>query len=133
MLLIELADTLYVRGLRERGDERQANRREWMEKSRDQYQAALKLDPENADAHYGIRRVLEELGEFERAVLHAELHAKYKIDDNARDAAVAAARQKYPAANHAAEAVVIYDLQRPDADDHRAEDPWATAARPQSD
>jgi hypothetical protein len=25
------------------------------------------------------------------------------------------AREKYPAANHAAEAVVIYDLQRPEA------------------
>jgi hypothetical protein len=40
------------------------------------------------------------------------LHTKYKIDDNARDHAITAARLKSPAANHAAEAVVIYDLQR---------------------
>ncbi len=39
-------------------------------------------------------------------------HAKYKPDDNARDRAVALARQRYPAANHAAEPVVVYDLQR---------------------
>ncbi len=120
-MLIELADTLYVRGLRERGEnqQRKAERKTWMEKSRDRYLAALALDPENADAHYGMRRVLEELGDFDEASRHAELHAKYKIDDNARDAAVAAARRKYPAANHAAEAVVIYDLHRPDAYDNR--------------
>jgi hypothetical protein len=51
----------------------------------------------------------------EEADEHGRLHAKYKPDDNARDRAIAAARRKYPAANHAAEAVVIYDLQRPDA------------------
>ncbi|MFV2070869.1 MAG: hypothetical protein ACC645_28215, partial [Pirellulales bacterium] len=39
-------------------------------------------------------------------------HAIYKIDDGARGQAVAAAREKYPAADHAAEAVVIYDLHR---------------------
>ena len=33
-------------------------------------------------------------------------------DDNARDHAIAAARLKSAAANHAAEAIVIYDLQR---------------------
>jgi hypothetical protein len=34
------------------------------------------------------------------------------VDDNARDRAVAAARRANPAADHAAESVVIYDLQR---------------------
>ena len=40
------------------------------------------------------------------------LHARYKIDDNAHDRAIAMARINNPAADHAAEAVVIYDLQR---------------------
>ncbi len=40
---------------------------------------------------------------------------RYKPDDNAADRAVRLAREKYPAANHAAEAVVIYPLQRPGA------------------
>ena len=40
------------------------------------------------------------------------MHLKFKVDDNARDNAVAAARQRYPAANHASKDVVIYDLQR---------------------
>ena len=50
------------------------------------------------------------------SILHrTHFYAKYKPDDNARDEAVAKARIKYPAANHAAEAIVIYDLQRPGA------------------
>ena len=43
---------------------------------------------------------------------HAALHAKYKPDDNATDRAIAIARRNNPAADHAAEAVVIYDLHR---------------------
>jgi tetratricopeptide (TPR) repeat protein len=111
-LLIELADTRFVRGLRERGPRRQEERRETMVQARDNYLSALKLDPENAAAHYGISRVYEELGEDQRAKYHAQMHAKFKLNDNARDTAIAAARQRYPAANRAAEKVVIYDLQR---------------------
>ena len=48
----------------------------------------------------------------EAAELHRKLHARYKPDDNARDVAVAKARQKNPAADHAANAIVIYDLSR---------------------
>ena len=40
------------------------------------------------------------------------LHAIYKPDDNARDRAITAARRADPAADHAAEAVTVYDLQR---------------------
>ncbi len=40
------------------------------------------------------------------------MYQKYKPDDNARDRALVLARSKDPAANHAAEAVVIYDLRR---------------------
>jgi hypothetical protein len=37
---------------------------------------------------------------------------KYKPDDTAQGRAVGLARKKYPAANAAAEAIVIYPLQR---------------------
>ena len=46
---------------------------------------------------------------------HLEQYQKYKPDDNARGQAVAAARMSDPAANHAAEAIVIYDLNRREA------------------
>ena len=47
---------------------------------------------------------------------HRQLHSRYKPDDNAAEVAIPAARRRYPPANHAAEALVIYDLQRTDAD-----------------
>ena len=40
---------------------------------------------------------------------------RYKPDDNAQGRAERLLAQRYPAANHAAEAVVIYPLQRPGA------------------
>ena len=52
------------------------------------------------------------LGRDDEARRHGELHAFFKPDDNARDRAVAVARRNNPAANVAAEAVVVYDLQR---------------------
>ena len=52
------------------------------------------------------------LGDEKQAAIHGALHGRYKPDDNARDRAVALARQKYAAANHAAESLVIYPLQR---------------------
>jgi tetratricopeptide (TPR) repeat protein len=44
--------------------------------------------------------------------LHQEMHAIFKPDDIARSRAVQAHREKHPAANHAAEAIVIYPLNR---------------------
>ena len=46
---------------------------------------------------------------------HRRLHERYRPDDNARDRAVAIARRQNPAADHAAQAIVIYPLQRPGA------------------
>ncbi|MEQ8763385.1 MAG: multiheme c-type cytochrome [Planctomycetota bacterium] len=111
-LLNELASTLFDRAKQERGEARQAQRLAMLREAEDYYQRALKIDSENVSSHYGLKLIYTELGEEEKANVHAALHAKYKPDDNARDVAVAAARLKYPAANHAAEAVVIYDLHR---------------------
>lgn len=76
------------------------------------HEAALAVDPENVAAHYGLAQVHARLGDEESARRHRALHATYRPDDNARDRAVAAARRRDPAANFAAEAVVVYDLQR---------------------
>ena len=78
------------------------------------FQEALNEDPENVQAHYGLMQTYERLGSDEEAAHHRAQHQKYRIDDNAKDRAVNAARQKNPAANHASEAIVIYDLHRED-------------------
>ena len=77
------------------------------------YSQALAIDPENAAAHYGLAQVHARMGDEAAASRHLALHGKYRRDDNAADRAVALARARDPAANHAAEAVVVYDLQRP--------------------
>ena len=82
--------------------------------------AALGEDPENTTAHYTLGQVYRLRGVQERAEFHFAEHARYRIDDNARDAAVAAARRNDPAADHAADPVVIYDLQRPGSEQYAA-------------
>jgi len=77
-----------------------------------QFERTLDLDSENLTAHYNLGLLYANLGNAEQAAHHQELHAKYKPDDNARDHAIGLARSKNPAANHAAQAIVIYDLQR---------------------
>jgi hypothetical protein len=111
-VLNELASTYYLRAKQERGPQRRVQRDALLRHAEDLYLRALEYDPENLTAHYGLKQVYTDLGNDEKSLLHAQLHAKYKPDDNARDRAVAQARIKYPAANKAAEAVVIYDLQR---------------------
>ena len=71
-----------------------------------------RLDSENIAAHYNLHLLYAELGDEEKAAEHSRLHERYKADDNATDRALQLAREKYPAANHAAEAVVIYPLHR---------------------
>ena len=76
------------------------------------FEAALVEDPENADAHYNLARIRERQGAAEAAEVHREAYATYRDDDNARDHVVAVARRADPAADHAADPVVIYDLHR---------------------
>ncbi len=106
-----LGNACYQRGLRERGEKRG----EWLDRARSAFSQSLIYDPENLAAHYGLMQVYRNTGDEERAEIHRAAHAKYKPDDNATDVAIAEARRRYPAANRAAEAVVIYDLQRPGA------------------
>ncbi len=114
-LLNELGQTLFERAKQERGDRRRAKREELLNESRGHFERVLELDPENTTAHFNLDLIFKQLGDKERAGHHFELYRKYKVDDNARDRAVALARAKDPAANHAAEAIVIYDLHREEA------------------
>jgi hypothetical protein len=109
-LLNEYAQTLFDRAKLERGDARRRN--EYLREAARWFERVLELDSENAEAHYGLSQVYARLDEIDKARLHRTLYAKYKGDDNARDRAIVLARQKSAPANHAAEAVVLYDLQR---------------------
>ena len=86
--------------------------RQWLEAAATRYRQALAVDPENVAAHYGMAQVAARLGDEPTAIQHRRLHEKYRPDDNAKDRAISAARRRDPAANRAAEAVVVYDLQR---------------------
>jgi hypothetical protein len=111
-LLNELGQTIFERAKQHRGEAGRARRREQLAEAAGWFERVLTLDPENVTAHYNLALLHGLLGDTRRADRHRALHGKYKPDDNARDRAVAAARIRYPAANHAAEAVVIYDLHR---------------------
>jgi tetratricopeptide (TPR) repeat protein len=121
-MLVELGRTLYERARQERGASRREARIAFLERSRGRLDQALALDPENAAAHHNLSLVLGELGDAEEAERHLALHEKYRTDDNAIERAVTLHRSRNPAANHAAEAVAIYELsaeERPVADAHR--------------
>jgi len=110
VLVAELGQTLFERAKQERGDSRKARRGELLQEARAQFERVLALDPENSTAHFNLDLIYRQLGDKMQAEKHALLYQKYKVDDNARDRAVTVARSNDPAANHAAEAIVIYDL-----------------------
>ena len=85
---------------------------ELLQSAANHHEAALAEDPENVAAHYGLAQIYARLGDQDAARRHRALHARYRPDDNAQDRAVAAARRRDPAANFAADALVVYDLQR---------------------
>ncbi|MCA9141959.1 MAG: hypothetical protein H6823_09525 [Planctomycetaceae bacterium] len=76
------------------------------------FQKTLAIDSEDVTAHHNLQLLYAELGDDTKSLEHERLHRRYKPDDNAQGRAVRLAREKYPAANHAAEAVVKYSLQR---------------------
>ncbi len=114
-LLNEIGQTTFERAKQERGVERKEARDAFLRESVGWFDKVLALDPENMSAHYNLALVHDLLGDAEKAENHRALHARYKPDDNASGYAIGQARRMDPAANHAAEAVVIYDLHRPGA------------------
>lgn len=112
-----LGQTLFDRAKQVRGsaEEATARRKAFLEQAIEQFTKTLAIDTENVSAHYNLSLVYRELGDEQRAAEHQRLHDRYRIDDQARGIAVGKAREKYPAANFAAEALVIYPLMRPGA------------------
>jgi tetratricopeptide (TPR) repeat protein len=86
--------------------------REFLLAATEQFQQTLTIDSENLSAHFNLQQLYTALGKEELAARHAELHARYKPDDTAQARAVRLAREKYPAADFAAEDLVIYPLNR---------------------
>jgi len=133
-VLDALGETLYERSRQERGEARKEERERLLRAAAARFEQTLALDPEDLAAHHNLAQVYQALGETGRAEGHRRLHATYKPDDNAADFAVAEHRRRHPPADHAAEAVVIYDLQgwrsppggmEPKGDDRSAQGPPA--------
>ena len=106
-----LGSTLFeqAKGVRVDGD---PERERLLREAAKTFEKTLVIDKENVTAHYNLHQIYEELGNKQKAEFHNAEHLKVKQDDNAQGRAVGLARQKYPAANLAAEAIVIYPLQR---------------------
>jgi tetratricopeptide (TPR) repeat protein len=126
----ELGQTLFERAKQERGADAKEERERLLREAVARFQKTLSIDSENVTAHYNLALIYTQLGEKEKAAEEHKLHARYKPDDNARDRAISLARKKYPAANHAAEAVVIYPLNRPGAPELGSQTIEAAAAEP---
>ncbi|MDH3746292.1 MAG: tetratricopeptide repeat protein, partial [Acidobacteriota bacterium] len=113
-LLNELGQTLFERAKLERRIS-SGLREPYLNRAKEYFQRVLALDPENTAAYFNLDLIYKQLGEPEKAAESFRSYRKYKPDDNARDRAVAIHRAANPAADHAAEAIVIYDLRRPGA------------------
>lgn len=107
-----LGRTLFDLGNVRDRQQRPEESRKYYDDAITRFETTLKIDPENVTAHHNLQLLYEKLGDSEKATDHRKWHLRYKPDDNAKGRAVRLAREKYPAANHAAEAVVIYPLQR---------------------
>ena len=106
----ELGQTLYERAKAERADPEK--QKAFLRAAVKRFEDTLAIDSENVAAHHNLAQLHTQLGDDAKAAAHRALHERYRPDDNARDRAVAAARLRDPAADHAAQAIVIYDLQR---------------------
>jgi tetratricopeptide (TPR) repeat protein len=109
----ELGQTYFERSKLERGDK--ARQEEFLRLAIERFEKTLSIDPENVTAHYNLALIYSQQANTEKAAFHRKEHEKYRPDDNARDRAIAIHRAKNPAADHAAQSIVIYNLQRPGA------------------
>ena len=114
----ELGQAYYERSKMERGNP--ARQKEFLNLAVESFQKTLALDSENLTAHYTLALIYTQLGDEAKAVLHRREHQKFLPDYNAQDRAIGNARRASPAANHAAQATVIYPLQRSGAPEFSA-------------
>ncbi len=108
----ELGEVQFQRAQQFRGSSMEEQRNAWLEQAISTFERTLELDSENATAHYNLERAYRLLGDEERAEHHGRLHLRYKGDDSIQGTVIGKARERYPAADHAAEALVIYPLDR---------------------
>jgi tetratricopeptide (TPR) repeat protein len=106
----ELGQTLFERAKMERDPSRADQRTSLLKRAAAAFERTLAVDSENVVAHYALGQIYGLLGDPDRSATHTALHARYKPDENARDRAVALARAANPAANYAAQSIVIYRL-----------------------
>ncbi|MCA9079437.1 MAG: hypothetical protein KDA58_02715, partial [Planctomycetaceae bacterium] len=108
----ELGLTLFRLAQQQRGEARKAARDELLTEAVEVFRKTLSLDSENVTAHYNLQLLYQQLGQTELADEHAKLHQRFKEDDTIRGEVIRKARAQYPAADHAAEALVIHSLTR---------------------
>ncbi len=111
----ELGQTLFERAKREAAPGQTTRRRELLHEAVATFERTLALDAENVIAHYNLMLLHAALGDQDKAADHRRLHDRYRPDPNATDRAIAIQRRTNPAADHAAQAIVIYPLHRPGA------------------
>ena len=70
----------------------------------------LERDPESARAYWLRAQAFQGLGRLDEAAASRDLNARYRIDEQAGEAAIREARKRYPAADHAANPQAIYVL-----------------------
>lgn len=127
-IINELGQTLFERAKLERNNKE--SQREYLQQAVKRFKDTLKLDTENATAHYNLALIYPLLGETALAEEHREAHERYRPDDNARDQTIAIHRRNNPAADNAAQSIVIYPMQRPGAFIKGAVKPMEVAQRP---
>lgn len=115
IVINELGQTLFERAKQERGEHHKAHRESLMREAIAMFEATLTIDREDVMAHHNLALLHEQFGDSSQAAHHRKLHARYKPDDNAQDRAINLARKASEAADHAAERLVIYSLNRPGA------------------
>jgi tetratricopeptide (TPR) repeat protein len=108
LTLLDLAEVAESRGQAER-------MQQLIEEARGEFEKTLRVDSEDVTAHANLAAIYKRLGNTDKAAFHGKAHVRYKTDDNAADVARPIARRQYPAADHAAESLVIYWLHRPGA------------------
>lgn len=108
LTLLDLADVAEAR------EQAEAARR-LLGEAETEFLKTLESDRENVTAHASLAIINRRLGNEQQADYHSEQQIRYKLDDNAADVARPVARRLYPAANHAAESMLIYWLHRDQA------------------
>jgi Cytochrome c554 and c-prime len=106
----ELGQAYYESAKMERGNP--DAQKTFLKLAAEAFQKTLDLDSENLTAHYTLALIYAQLGDEVKAAWHRQEHQKYLPDYNAQDQAITIARRANPAADHAAQATVIYPLQR---------------------